>query len=73
MHRCTLMQAERIHMKELDVKAASEKRTSMNISLALEDKKFLKVYAIEHDTTVAAVIHEFVEKLRGKDGESNGR
>lgn len=60
-------------MRELHEQSNTEKRTSMNIALSPEDKKFLKVYAIEHDTTVAAVIHEFVEKLRGKDGESNGR
>lgn len=41
-----------------------EKRVSMNIALSPDDKKFLKIYAAEHDTTVAAVIAEYVEKLR---------
>ena len=43
---------------------AEEKRVSMNIALNAEDKKFLKVYAAEHDTTVAAVIAECVARLR---------
>ena len=44
--------------------AIREERVSMNIALSPEDKKFLKVYAAENDTTVAAVIAELVEKLR---------
>ena len=47
-----------------------EERVSMNIALSPEDKKFLKVYAVEHDTTVAAVIAECVERLR-KEQEQN--
>ena len=47
--------------KEVNTK---EERVSMNIALSPDDKKFLKVYAAEHDTTVAAVIAECVEKLR---------
>ena len=41
-----------------------EKRTSMNIALSPEDKVFLKVYAAQHNTSVAAVIHDCIEKLR---------
>lgn len=41
-----------------------EKRTSMNIALSPEDKVFLKVYAAQHNTSVAAVIHGCIEKLR---------
>ena len=44
--------------------AVREERVSMNIALSPEDKKFLKVYAAEHDTTVAAVIAECVKKLK---------
>lgn len=44
--------------------AIEEKRVSMNIALSPADKKFLKVYAAEHDTTVAAVIARCVEQLR---------
>ena len=44
--------------------ASEEKRTSMNIALSPEDKVFLKVYAAQHNTSVAAVIHDCIEKLR---------
>lgn len=43
---------------------AEEKRVTMHISLSEKDKIFLKVYAAEHGTTVAAMIAEYVEKLR---------
>lgn len=46
-----------------------EERVSMNIALSPDDKKFLKVYAAEHDTTVAAVIAECVGKLRKEAGK----
>ena len=46
------------------VAVVEEKRSPMHISLSAEDKRFLKVYAAEHDTTVAAVIAECVEKLK---------
>ena len=48
--------------------AVREERVSMNIALSPEDKKFLKVYAAEHDTTVAAVIAECIKKLK-KEGK----
>ena len=41
-----------------------EQKTTLNISIAPEDKKFLKMYALEHDTTVAALIEAYVKKLR---------
>ncbi len=41
-----------------------EQRVAMNIALSPEDKRFLKVYAAEHDTTVAAVIAECIKTLR---------
>lgn len=46
-----------------DVKKQSEsERTVMSLSISLEDKKKLKLYALQHDKTVAAVIHEWIEK-----------
>ena len=51
------------------IEAAEEKRVSMNIALSPEDKKFLKVYAAEHETTVAAVIAEMVDRLRKEAGK----
>ena len=47
----------------------TEKRVTMNIALSAEDKKFLKVYAAQNDTTVAAVIHNCVVKLRREVGQ----
>ena len=44
--------------------AAREERVSMNIALSPEDRKFLKVYAAEHETTVAALIADYVKQLR---------
>lgn len=44
--------------------ASREERVSMNIALSPEDRKFLKVYAAEHETTVAALIADYVKQLR---------
>ena len=57
-------------MNETTVK--NEKKTSkLNIVLSETDKKFLKIYALERDTSVSAVIHEYIEQLR-KAGKKNG-
>ena len=56
------MDKEKLEMVE-------EKRVSMNIALSPADKKFLKVYAAEHDTTVSAVIADCVERLRKEAGK----
>lgn len=52
----------------MDNEKKSDKVT-LNLALTVEDKKFLKIYALEHDTTVSEVIHEYVQQLRkaGKD------
>ena len=49
-----------------------ERKTTLNVSIAAEDKKFLKMYALEHDTTVAALIEAYVSKLR-KGVENNAK
>ena len=41
-----------------------KRKTTLNISIPDEDKKFLKMYVLEHDITVAALIVAYVEKLR---------
>ena len=41
-----------------------ERKTTFNTSIAAQNKKFLKMYAFEHDTTVVALIGAYVEKLR---------
>jgi glutamate-1-semialdehyde aminotransferase len=39
-----------------------EKRTTLSLSLTVNDKKALKMYAAEHETTIAAVIHEWIQE-----------
>lgn len=40
--------------------AAEEKRTTLSLSLTVSDKKALKMMAVERETTIAAIIHEWV-------------
>ena len=50
----------------------NEKRTTLSLSLTVSDKKVLKRLALEKDTTVASIIHEWIyahemeEKHNGK-------
>lgn len=45
-----------------------EKRTTLNLSVSVADKQFLKIYAAERGVTVAAVIHEcIIEYLAKKE------
>lgn len=39
-----------------------EKRTTLSLSLTVSDKKALKMMALERDTTIAAIIHEWVQE-----------
>lgn len=39
---------------------ADEKRTTLSLSLMVSDKKTLKMTAAERETTIAAIIHEWV-------------
>jgi hypothetical protein len=41
---------------------ADEKRTTLSLSLTVGDKKALKMMALERDTTIAAIIHEWVQE-----------
>lgn len=41
-----------------------ERKVPMNIALTAEDKQFLKLYAIKHDTNVSALIAEYIKGLR---------
>lgn len=40
--------------------AEDEKRTTLSLSLTVSDKKALKMMAVERETTIAAIIHEWV-------------
>ena len=42
------------------VLAEDEKRTTLSLSLTVSDKKALKMMAAERETTIAAIIHEWV-------------
>ena len=44
--------------------SVDDKRTSIQISLSMNDKKALKMMAAERGTTVAAMIHEWIEEHR---------
>lgn len=41
---------------------ADEKRTTLSLSLTVSDKKALKMMAAECETTIAAIIHEWVQE-----------
>ena len=40
--------------------AADEKRTTLSLALSVGDKKALKMMALERETTIAAIIHEWI-------------
>ena len=42
--------------------ATDEKRTTLSLSLTVGDKKALKMMAAERETTIAAIIHEWVQE-----------
>ena len=44
----------------------SEKRTTLSLSLTVDDKKALKMMAAERGTTVAAIIHEWICEHTGE-------
>lgn len=41
-------------------------KTTLNISLTVEEKKFLKVYAAQSETTISNMIHSYVESLKAE-------
>ncbi len=47
--------------------ATEEKRTTLSLSLTVSDKKALKMMAVERETTIAAIIHEWVQEHVRKD------
>ena len=49
------------------VPAEDEKRTTLSLSLTVSDKKALKMMAAERETTIAAIIHEWVAEHTRKD------
>jgi len=45
-----------------DGAAVEEKRTTLSLSLTVSDKKALKMMAVERETTIAAIIHEWIQE-----------
>ncbi len=41
---------------------ADKKRTTLSLSLTVSDKKALKMMALKRETTIAAIIHEWVQE-----------
>ena len=47
-------------IKNKEINDYEEKRTTLSLSLTVSDKKALKLIAAEQETTIAAVIHEWI-------------
>lgn len=54
-------------MEVMYMAAETDKKTTLNLSMSPDDKKYLKTYAIEHDTTVTHLIADYVRQLRDED------
>ena len=54
-------------MEVMYMAAETDKKTTLNLSMSPDDKKYLKTYAIEHNTTVTQLIAEYVRQLRDSD------
>ena len=44
----------------------AEEQMRLTLSITAEDKRLLKQAALDRDTTVAALVHEWVQKTYGK-------
>ena len=44
----------------------SDELTRLTLSITVEDKRLLKQVALDNDTTVAALVHEWVQKTYAK-------
>lgn len=47
-------------IKNKEINDYEEKRTTLSLSLTVSDKKALKLIAAEQETTIAAVIHNWI-------------
>lgn len=56
-----------MRMEVMYMAAETDKKTTLNLSMSPDDKKYLKTYAIEHDTTVTQLIADYVRQLRDED------
>lgn len=53
---------KKIERAVVDNTTKNEKRTTLSLSLTVSDKKALKMMAMERETTIAAIIHEWVQE-----------
>ena len=58
---------KKIEKTVVEPAADNEKRTTLSLSLTVSDKKALKMMAAERETTIAAIIHEWVAEHTQKD------
>ena len=45
-------------------------KTTLNISITADDKKFLKVYAAQNETTISHMIQSYIETLKHAQAEA---
>jgi hypothetical protein len=59
-------------MSEKTTGNGSEK-TTLNLSVTVEDKRFLKVYAAQNGTTISGMLQDYIETLKHSqdDGTKN--
>ena len=48
-------------------------KTTLNLSITVEDKRFLKVYAAQNGTTISGMLQDYIETLKHSqdDGTKN--
>lgn len=51
----------------------SSEKTTLNLSVTVEDKRFLKVYAAQNGTTISGMLQDYIETLKHSqdDGTKN--
>lgn len=42
-------------------------KTRFTLSITAEDKKFLKLYALKHDVSVAVLVERWIDQLRKEE------
>ncbi|MGN8644218.1 hypothetical protein ACTQZR_12835 [Catenibacterium mitsuokai] len=55
------------YVKAVSKKTIEEERTTLSLSLTVSDKKKLKMLAMENDTTIASIIHGWIEAYSEKE------
>lgn len=56
-------------MTDIKTTTVEAEKTTLNISLTVEEKKFLKVYAAQNGLTVSGIIQDYIEELRKRTEE----